>query len=62
MWEGGKALREAERERDVGRIILDVGEYALHLLCGRGGVDSHQICSWVVFFFLSLCENSLTRS
>lgn len=32
-----------EREMHVGRIILDVGEYALHLLCGRKGVDSHQI-------------------
>lgn len=55
MWEGGETERNRERERDVGRIILDVGEYALHLLCGRGGVDSHQICSGVGFFSFSLC-------
>ena len=48
--------REREREMHVMRVILDVGEYALYLLCGRQGVDSHHIL--FSLFFFSLCENS----
>lgn len=51
----GEVLEEdRERERHVGRIILDGGEYALYPLCGRRGVDSHQI-----FFSSFLCKKSV---
>lgn len=45
--------REREREMHVIRVILDVGEYALYLLCGRQGVDSHHILfsSFFIYFF-----------
>lgn len=48
----GSGRGQREREKHVGRIILDVGEYALYPLCGRKGVDSHQI-----FFSSFLCGN-----
>ena len=35
-----EAEREAERVHDLGRLLINAGDFGIDWMCGRGGVDA----------------------